>query len=80
MHKCYLLLSYLVSIGYPLLRISLKLSIFLLDLIEYKASLIWNIVPHGNIIAALPEPSIKSAGPDIVFTLASTHVMWEKYF
>ena len=37
-------------------------------------------MPHGNIIVALLEPSIKSAGLDIVFTLASTNVMWEKYF
>ena len=51
-----------------------------MDLTEYKASLIWNIVPHGKIIVALPKPSIKFAGPDIVFTLASTNVMWEKYF
>ena len=37
-------------------------------------------MPHGNIIVALLEPSIKSTGPDIVFTLDSTNVMWEKYF
>ena len=54
---------------------SFKLSRFLLDLTEYKALLIWNIVPHGNIIVALSEPSIKSVGPDIVFTLASINVI-----
>ena len=32
-------------------------------------------MPHGNIIVALSEPSIKSAGPDIAFTLASTNVI-----
>ena len=37
-------------------------------------------MPHGNIIVVLLEPSIKSAGPDIVFTLASTNVMLENIF
>ena len=37
-------------------------------------------MPHGNRIVVLPEPSIKSAGPDIVFTLALTNVMWENIF
>ena len=33
-----------------------------------------------SIIVALLEPSIKSAGPDIVFTLASTNVIWKNIF
>ena len=37
-------------------------------------------MPYSKIIVALSEPSIKSVGPDIVFILASTNVMWEKYF
>ena len=51
-----------------------------MDLLDNKASLIINVVPPDNIIFALPEPSIKSAGPDIVLTLASTNVNYEKYF
>ena len=30
-----------------------------MDLLEYNASLIWNLVPFGSIVFALPKPSIK---------------------
>ena len=55
----------------------MKLSRFLLDLLENNASLIINVVFVDNIIFTLPEPSIKSAGHDIVLTLASTNVNYE---
>ena len=54
--------------------ISLKLSKFILDLLEYKASFIWNLVPFGNIMFALPEPSTKFIVPDMVLTLAFINV------
>ena len=40
--------------------ISLKLSKFLVDLLEYNASLIWNLVPFGSILFALSKPSIST--------------------
>jgi hypothetical protein len=46
---------------------SLKLNKFLFDFGEYKASLMTNFVPFGNMNIALPVPSIRSAGPEIVF-------------
>ena len=42
----------------------------MLDLEEYKASSIQNFVPFGNMIIALPEPSIKFDELDMVLTLA----------
>ena len=63
----------------PFLRISLKLSKFLLDFLEYKASFIWNLVPFGNVMFALPKPSIKFIVPDMVLTLAFINVNSRKY-
>ena len=40
----------------------------------------WILVPLGKIIVALPEPRIKSIGPDIVLTLDLPKDMLEKYF
>ena len=61
------------------LRISLKLSKFLLDLLEYNASFIWNLVPFGSTMFALPEPSIKFDVPDIVLTLVFVVIKLKKY-
>ena len=48
------------------MQISLKLSKFLLDLLEYKTSFIWNLVPFGSIMFALPNPSTKFVVPDMM--------------
>ena len=40
-------------------RISLKLSKFLLDLLEYKTSFTWNLVSFGSIMFSFLEPSTK---------------------
>ena len=61
--------SFVISMWYPLRQISLKLSNFLLNLLEYNALLIYNSVPPGNMMLALSELSIKFTVPDIVFTL-----------
>ena len=37
-------------------------------------------MPPGRIIVALPEPSIKVTGQEIVVTLEGANVNWEKYF
>ena len=37
-------------------------------------------MPPGRIIVALPEPSIRLTGSEIVVTLEGTNVNWEKYF
>ena len=50
-----------------------------MDLIEYNASLIWNLVPFDSIMFALLEPSIKFAVPDMVLTLAFVNVKSRKY-
>ena len=50
-----------------------------MDLLEYNASLIWNLVQFGSIMFALPEPSIKFTIPDMVFTLAFVIVKSRKY-
>ena len=50
-----------------------------MDLIEYNASLIWNLVPFGSIIFALPESSIKFAVPDMVLTLTFINFKSRKY-
>ena len=59
--------------------IYLKLSKFLLDLLEYKASFIWNLVPFGSVMFALLKPSTKFAIPNMVFTLAFINVNSRKY-
>ena len=41
-----------------------------MDLLEYKASFIWNLVPFDNIMFALPKPSTKFVVPNMVLTLA----------
>ena len=61
------------------MRISLKLSKFLLNLLEYKASFMWNLVPFGSIMFAFPEPSTKFVVSDIVLTLAFINVNSNKY-
>ena len=55
------------------------MSKFLLDLLEYKASFIWNLVPFGNVMFALPKPSTKFIVPDMVLTLAFINVNSRKY-
>ena len=45
-----------------------------MDLLEYNASLLWNLIPSRSIMFVLPEPSIKFAVPDMVFTLAFVNV------
>ena len=37
-------------------------------------------MPPSRIIVALPEPSIRLTGPEIVVTLEGANVNWEKYF
>ena len=37
-------------------------------------------MPPGRIIVALPEPSIRLTGSEIVVTLEGANVNWEKYF
>ena len=59
--------------------ISLKLSKFLVDLLEYNASLIWNLVSFGSIMFALPRTSIKLAVPDMILTLTFVNVKSRKY-
>ena len=50
-----------------------------MDLLEYNASLIWNLVPFGSIMFVLPEPSIKFAVPNMVLTLAFVNVKSRNY-
>ena len=50
-----------------------------MDLLEYNASLIWNLVPFGSIMFALPEPSIKYFVPYMVLTLAFVNFKSRKY-
>ena len=50
-----------------------------MDLLEYNASLIWNLVPFGSIMFALLEPSIKFIVQDMVLTLAFVNVKSRKY-
>ena len=57
----------------------LKLRKFILDLLEYNASLIWNLVPFGSIMFALLEPLIKFAVLDMTHTLTFVNVKSRKY-
>ena len=50
-----------------------------MDLLEYNASLMWNLVPFGSIILALLESSIKFLAPDMVLTLPLVKVKLKKY-
>ena len=50
-----------------------------MDVLEYNASLIWNLVPFGSIKFALPKSSIKFAIPDMVLILAFVNVKSRKY-
>ena len=50
-----------------------------MDLLKYNASLIWNLVPFGSIMFALPEPSVKFVVPDMVLTLSFVNVKSRKY-
>ena len=50
-----------------------------MDLLEYNASLIWNLVPFGSIMFALSKPSIKLAVLNIVLTLVFVNVKSGKY-
>ena len=59
---------------------SLKLNKFLLEFGENSALFIENFVPLGNVKWALPIPSIKSAGPDIVLTVIFVGFSLEKIF
>ena len=51
-----------------------------MDLLEYNASLIWNLVQFGGIMFALLKPSIKFAVSNTVLTLAFVNVNSRKYF
>ena len=50
-----------------------------MDLQEYNASLIWNLVPFGSIMFAIPKPSIKFTVLDMVLTLTFVNVKSRKY-
>ena len=50
-----------------------------MDLLEYNASLIWNLVPFGSIMFALSEPSIKFVVLDMVLTLTFANVKSRNY-
>ena len=50
-----------------------------MDLLEYNASLIRNLVSFCSIMFALPEPSIKFTVPDVVLTLAFVNVKSKMY-
>ena len=50
-----------------------------MDLLEYKASFIWNLIPFGSIMFALPKPSTKFVVPDMVLTLVFINVNSKKY-
>ena len=56
------------------MQISLKLSKFILDLLEYKTPFIWNLVPFGSIMFALSKPSTKFVVLDMVLTLAFINI------
>ena len=48
----------------------IKTQQFFLDFGENKASFMKNFDPFGNIKLALPVPSIKFTGPDIILIIA----------
>ena len=50
-----------------------------MDLLEYNASLIWNLVPVNSVMFAIPELLIKFAVPNMVLTLAFVNVKSRKY-
>ena len=50
-----------------------------MDLLEYTASSIWNLVPFGSIMFALPKPSIKFAVLVMILTLAFVNVKSRNY-
>ena len=50
-----------------------------MDLLEYNASLIWNLVSFGSIIFALLQPSIKFEVPDMILILEFVNVKSIKY-
>ena len=50
-----------------------------MDLLEYKASFIWNLVTFGNVMFALLEPSTKFVVLNMVLTLAFINVNSRKY-
>ena len=47
---------------------------------KYKALVIWNVVPWGNIRLAILEFWIKFTKPDTVLKLVWTNFKFEKYF
>ena len=51
----------------------------MMDLLEYNALSIWNLVPFCSIMFAIPEPLIKLVVPDIVLKLAFVNVKSRKY-
>ena len=65
-------------VSHPFRYMSSKLNKFLVDFGKNKGSSIINFVPFGNINLALPIPSIRSTGPDIVFTTAFVGFISEK--
>ena len=50
-----------------------------MDLLEYKASFIWNLVPIGSVMFALPKSSTKFVVPYMVLTLTFINVNSRKY-
>ena len=48
-------------------------------LLEYNASLMWNLIPYGSIILALPKPAIRFLVSDMVLTLPLVKVKIKKY-
>lgn len=64
----------------PIQRISLKPSKFLLKLIEYKVSLMYNSISFVNTIVVLPRPSIRSVGPITILTFTFIDARLVKYF
>ena len=51
-----------------------------MDFLEYKTSFIWNVVPFGNVMFVLPEPSTKFVVPDMVLILAFINVNLRNIF
>ena len=51
-----------------------------MDLLEYNASLIWNLVPFDSIMFDLPKPSMKFVVSDMVFTLTFINVKPRPFF
>ena len=51
-----------------------------MDLLEYKALFIWNLVLFGSIMFTFPDHSTKFVIPNMVCTLTFINVNLRKYF